>query len=71
VGIYPGRGYDVLLEFWGSKQTPILLTEPRVQTLVIHLPLMLAEIYNNKQYMCEDGKFGLFTTREYRTARLK
>jgi hypothetical protein len=25
VGIYPGRDYDVLLEFGGCKQTPIFL----------------------------------------------
>jgi hypothetical protein len=73
VGVYPAKGYDVLLEFGGCKQTPILLKEPQVQILAIHLPVLCVEMCNDKQYSSGSKKSEctLSTTKAYRTARLK
>ena len=71
VGVYPGRGYDALVELGAPKLRPIVLTEPHVRTLVEHLPAMWTEMCNDKQYRCENGDFKLYTTAGYRSARLR
>jgi hypothetical protein len=73
VGIYPGRGYEVLIEFGGSKLTPILLIEPYVAAMLVHLPALCVEMCNDRQYKFQSGddKFALFTTKAYHFARLK
>jgi hypothetical protein len=64
VGVHPAKGYDALLKFGGCKQTLILLKEPDVQTLAIHLPVLCVEMCNDRQYSSGSGKseFTLSTT---------
>jgi hypothetical protein len=71
VGYYPARNYSVLVEFGGSRIKPIALTEANVRTLAEHLPTLCKKMCSDEQYQCENGNFRLFTTRAYRTARLK
>jgi hypothetical protein len=59
------------MEFGGTKFRPIVLTEPHVRTLVEHLPAICAEMYDDKEYLCENGDFRLYTTGGYRIARLR
>jgi hypothetical protein len=71
VGYCSARSYDVLVEFGGSRVKSIALTEANVRTLAEHLPTLCEKMCSYEQYQCENGNFKLFTTRAYRTARLK
>jgi hypothetical protein len=71
VGYYPSRNYAVLVEFGGSSFKPIVLTEANVRNLAEQLPTLCEKMCSDEKYQCENGNFKLFTTRTYRTTRLK
>jgi hypothetical protein len=61
----------VLVQFGGHKLRPIVFADQYVRTLAEHLPDLCEKMCHDEQYRCESGDFRLYTTRGYRTARLK
>jgi hypothetical protein len=70
VGFNPTRNYQPLVEFEGTRITPLPLTEKQLTTLAIHLPRLCQEMCTEKSYQIINGDFAISISNSYKVARL-
>jgi hypothetical protein len=70
VGFYPALDYEPLLEFGGSQNKPIFVTNGVADSLAQHLPSMCTSMCRNERYAFREGLFRLTTVGNFQNARM-
>jgi len=71
VGFYPGRNYQPLVEFGGTRIQPLVLFAEYVNIVVERQPGLVETMCRNEHFMwsSKDKDFKMHSTKAYRTSR--
>jgi hypothetical protein len=70
VGFYPALDYEPLLEFGGSQNKPIFVTNDVADSLAQHLPRMCNSMCGNEHYTFREGLLRLTTIGTLKAVRM-